>query len=293
MRINRFSEEMIKRFGEKVYRIPLSAGCTCPNRDGTLGTGGCAFCSGSGSGEFSFPDIPISEQIRKGKELLAGKTDARRFIGYFQSYTNTYGDQNRLRQLFLEVISDPEICALSIATRPDCLEEDMISFLSDLSGIKPVWVELGLQTANDETARAMNRCYEREAFDSAYKRLKKAGLEVIVHIILGLPGEDEEDMMRTARYVSQLKPEVNGIKIHMLQILKGTALGEEYEREPFRVLSLEEYTDLVIRIFRMLPESTVIHRFTGDGPKKLLIEPKWCWEKKKVLNYMNKEIARA
>ena len=156
MEINRFSDEMKRRFGEKVYRIPLSAGCTCPNRDGTLGTGGCAFCSGSGSGDFSFPELPIPEQIRRGKELISGKTDAAKFIGYFQSYTNTYGDQDRLKKLFREVISDREICALSVATRPDCLEDGMVEYLAGLSEDKPVWVELGLQTSNDATAEAMN-----------------------------------------------------------------------------------------------------------------------------------------
>lgn len=293
MEINRFSDEMKRRFGEKVYRIPLSAGCTCPNRDGTLGTGGCAFCSGSGSGDFSFPELPIPEQIRRGKELISGKTDAAKFIGYFQSYTNTYGDQDRLKKLFREVISDPEICALSIATRPDCLEDGMVEYLAGLSGIKPVWVELGLQTSNDATAEAMNRCYSLEVFDDAYHRLKRAGLEVIVHIILGLPGEDESDMMETARYVSQLEPAIDGVKIHMLQILKGTALEKQYAERPFHVLTMEEYTELVIKVLKILPAGTVIHRFTGDGPKKILIEPQWCWEKKKVLNYMNREIARA
>ncbi|MBR5070432.1 MAG: TIGR01212 family radical SAM protein [Oscillospiraceae bacterium] len=293
MEINRFSDEMKRRFGEKVYRIPLSAGCTCPNRDGTLGTGGCAFCSGSGSGDFSFPMFPIPEQIRKGRELISGKTGAKKFIGYFQSYTNTYGDQDRLKELFREVISEPEICALSIATRPDCLEDSMVEYLAELSDIKPVWVELGLQTSNSATARAMNRCYELDVFDDAYHRLKRAGIEVIVHIILGLPGEDESDMMETARYIAQLQPAIDGIKIHMLQILKGTALEKQYRERPFHVLTMEEYTDIVIKILRMLPAGTVIHRFTGDGPKKILIEPQWCWEKKKVLNYMNRQIAKA
>ena len=293
MEIRRFSDEMKRRFGEKVYRIPLSAGCTCPNRDGTLGTGGCAFCSGSGSGDFSYPGLSIDLQIEKGKALIAGKTGARKFIGFFQSYTNTYGDQERLKEIFSETAAHPEICALSIATRPDCLEDDMIDFLSGLSKVKPVWVELGLQTSNEETARAMNRCYDLAAFDDAYHRLKSAGLEVIAHVILGLPGESREDMLETARYLSQLEPALDGIKIHMLQILKGTAMEEIYRQQPFHVLSLEEYTDIVIRILRILPSGTVIHRFTGDGPKKILIEPQWCWEKKKVLNYMNREIRDA
>ena len=293
MVIRRFSDEMKKRFGGKVYRIALSSGCTCPNRDGTLGTGGCAFCSEYGAGEFSFPDLPVKDQFERGKRLVANKTRADRFIGYFQSFTNTYGDQERLKVLFRETADIPEICALSIATRPDCLENGMVEFLSELSGIKPVWVELGLQTADDETGRRMNRCFDRDAFEEAYRRLKGAGLEVVVHIILGLPGENEEDMIGTAEYVSGLSPAVDGIKIHMLQILDGTAVAEMYRKEPFHVLSLEEYTGIVIKILKMLPPETVVHRFTGDGPKKTLIEPKWCWDKKKVLNYMNGEIAKA
>lgn len=293
MEIRRFSDVMKERFGEKVYRIPLSAGCTCPNRDGTLGTGGCIFCSDQGSGEFSFPHLPVSEQMKKGRELIAGKTDAKLFVGYFQSYTNTYGDQDRLKRIFRETAVIPEVCALSIATRPDCLEDGMISFLSELSAEKPVWVELGLQTADDETARRLNRCYDRSSFEDAYSRLKAAGLEVIVHIILGLPGESEEDMLATARYLAGLESELDGIKIHMLQILEGTVMAELYREEPFHVLTMEEYTGMVIKVLKILPPGTVIHRFTGDGPKRTLIEPSWCWEKKKVLNYMNREIARA
>ena len=293
MEIRRFSDEMKKRFGGKVYRIPLSSGCTCPNRDGTVGTGGCAFCSAQGAGEFSFPDIPVREQFEYGKKLISGKTKADRFIGYFQSFTNTYGDQDRLKAMFRETMEIPEVCALSVATRPDCLEEGMVDYLARLSEIKPVWVELGLQTSNDATGVRMNRCFGRETFEQAYSRLKRAGLEVIVHIILGLPGEDMEDMMETGRYVSALRPEIDGIKIHMLQVLKGTALAEQYADEPFHILTLEEYTGIVINILRMLPPHTVVHRFTGDGAKKLLIEPRWSWDKKKVLNYMNNRIAKA
>ncbi len=293
MEIRRFSDVMKERFGEKVYRIPLSSGCTCPNRDGTLGTGGCGFCSEQGSGEFSFPRVPIAEQIEKGKELISDKTDAGLFVGYFQSYTNTYGDQEHLKRLFSETAGRPDICAVSIATRPDCLEDEMIGFLAELSEKKPVWVELGLQTANDETARKFNRCYDLSAFDDAYSRLKSAGLEVIAHIILGLPGETEEDMLKTAEYLADLRPVLDGIKIHMLQILEGTVMGEQFRKERFHVLSMEEYTALVIKVLKILSEETVVHRFTGDGPRRTLIEPKWCLQKKKVLNYMNREIANA
>lgn len=293
MEIRRFSDEMRKRFGGKVYRIALSSGCTCPNRDGSLGTGGCAFCSAYGAGEFSFPSLPVREQFEKGKRLVANKTKADRFIGYFQSFTNTYGDQDRLRAMFRETIDIPEICALSVATRPDCLEDGMVDYLAGLSEIKPVWVELGLQTSNDATGARMNRCFDRTTFEQAYRRLKKAGLEVIVHIILGLPGEDREDMLDTGRYISSLSPELDGVKIHMLQVLKGTALAERYAIEPFHILTMEEYTEIVISILRMLSPQTVVHRFTGDGAKNLLIEPQWSWEKKKVMNYMNSQIAKA
>ena len=287
MEINRLSDELKRRFGEKVYKISLTSGCTCPNRDGTLSTRGCLFCSQQGSGDFSPPFVSIKEQIELAKTKIEEKTKARKFIGYFQSYTNTYGDQERLKELFSETASAPEICALSIGTRPDCLEDSMISFLSELNRIKPVWIELGLQTINEDTAEKMNRCYKLNTFKEAYRRLKCAGLEVIVHVILGLPGETEDDMLATARFLSELDPVLDGIKIHMLQILKGTELAKMFETEPFHVLSLEEYTDLVIKILKILDPRTIIHRFTGDGPKKLLIEPQWCWDKKKVLNYMN------
>ena len=287
MEINRLSDELKRRFGEKVYKISLTSGCTCPNRDGTLSTRGCLFCSQQGSGDFSPPFVSIKEQIELAKTKIEEKTNARKFIGYFQSYTNTYGDQERLKELFSETVSVPEICALSIGTRPDCLEDGMISFLSELNRIKPVWIELGLQTINEDTAEKMNRCYKLDTFKEAYRRLKCAGLEVIVHVILGLPGETEDDMLATARFLSELDPVLDGIKIHMLQILKGTELAKMFETEPFHVLSLEEYTDLVIKILKILDSRTIIHRFTGDGPKKLLIEPQWCWDKKKVLNYMN------
>ena len=241
MEINRLSDELKRRFGEKVYKISLTSGCTCPNRDGTLSDRGCLFCSQQGSGEFSPPQLSVKEQVELAKEKICAKTAARKFIGYFQSYTNTYGEQERLKELFRETISIPEICALSIGTRPDCLEDDMIGFLSRLNRIKPVWVELGLQTINEDTAERMNRCYTLNVFEDAYRRLKEADLEVIVHVIMGLPGETEDDMLGTASYLSKLDPVLDGIKIHMLQILKGTELANRFKKEPFHVLSLEEY----------------------------------------------------
>ncbi|MBR2592733.1 MAG: TIGR01212 family radical SAM protein [Oscillospiraceae bacterium] len=293
MEIRRISEVLKEQYGEKIYRISLTSGCTCPNRDGAVGTGGCVFCSGSGSGDFAPPFLPVRDQIREGKKRIEGKTKAEKFIGYFQSFTNTYGDQERLKQLFEETIRQPEIAILSVATRPDCLEQDMVEYLSRLNRVKPVWVELGLQTVNEEVAQRMNRCYALPVFEDAYRRLKEAGLTVIVHVIFGLPGETREDMLRTVRYLAGLEPVLDGIKLQMLHILKGTKLAEMYQKEPFKVLSMEEYTEIVVEAMKLLPKETVVHRFTGDGPKKLLIEPQWSWDKKKVLNYMNRMIKEA
>lgn len=293
MEIRTISEVLKKQYGEKLYRISLTSGCTCPNRDGTIGTGGCTFCSGSGSGDFSPAFLPLREQIEEGKKRIESKTNAKKLIGYFQSFTNTYGDQERLKQLFADTIDQPEIAILSVGTRPDCLEQDMIDFLSVLNRKKPVWVELGLQTINEQTAKRIHRGYKLPVFDDAYRRLKEANLSVIVHVILGLPGETADDMIGTVRYLSSMEPVLDGIKLQMLHILEGTVLAEEYKKEPFHILTLEEYTNIVIDCLKQLPEHTVVHRFTGDGPKKLLIEPQWSWDKKKVLNYMNKAIREA
>ncbi len=293
MEIRTISEVLKKQYGEKLYRVPLTSGCTCPNRDGTIGTGGCTFCSGSGSGDFSPAFLPLREQIEEGKKRIESKTNAKKLIGYFQSFTNTYGDQERLKQLFADTIDQPEIAILSVGTRPDCLEQDMIDFLSVLNRKKPVWVELGLQTINEQTAKRIHRGYKLPVFDDAYRRLKEANLSVIVHVILGLPGETADDMIGTVRYLSSMEPVLDGIKLQMLHILEGTVLAEEYKKEPFHILTLEEYTNIVIDCLKQLPEHTVVHRFTGDGPKKLLIEPQWSWDKKKVLNYMNKAIREA
>ena len=293
MEIRRVSDVLKERYGEKIYRISLTSGCTCPNRDGKVGVDGCSFCSGNGSGDFAPDFLPIREQIEEGKKRIAGKTKATKFIGYFQSFTNTYGDPERLKALFHETLDQPEIEILSIATRPDCLEQDMVDHLSEMNKRKPVWVELGLQTINEKTARDFNRGYELPVFEDAYSRLKSAGITVIVHIIFGLPGETREDMLSTVRYLAGLDPILDGIKIQMLHVLKGTKLGREYEKDPFPLLTLAEYTEIVVEALRILPKETVVHRFTGDGPKRLLIEPQWSWDKKKVLNYMNRAIEEA
>ena len=296
-----FNEAMRARFGTKVYRLSLQSGCTCPNRDGTIGTGGCTFCSEGGSGDFAAPLLPIGEQIEEAKKRVDAKIPSsiapadRRYIAYFQSYTNTYGSVDRLRALYAEALKSPQIVALDIGTRPDCLPPEMVQMLRDLqitSG-KPVWVELGLQTIHEDTARRVRRGYELPVLEDAYGRLKNSGLEVIIHVILGLPGETREDMLETVRYLTLLTPPPDGIKLQLLHILKGTELAREYEADPFPLFTLDSYCDLVVDCLRLLPPETVVHRITGDGPKRLLIAPQWSADKKRVLNTLNKRIREA
>ena len=282
------SEALREQYGEKVYKLSLSAGCTCPNRDGTAGEGGCVFCSAGGSGDFAAQLAPIEEQIAEARARIARKTDAKKFIAYFQSFTNTYGDPERLEALYRQTLERPEIVALSLGTRPDCLGPEIMDMLRRLNEIKPVWVELGLQTAHDETAARMNRCYPLAVFTDAYRRLKAAGLTVIVHLIFGLPGENREDMLNTVRFVAGLTPAVDGVKLQMLHVLKGTTLGAQYEAAPFPLLTLEEYADLIAESVRILPETTVLHRLTGDAPGPLLLAPEWTRNKKRVLNTIHK-----
>lgn len=284
------SEALRAQYGEKVYKLSLSAGCTCPNRDGTVGVGGCAFCSAGGSGDFAAGPAPLEEQIAEARARIARKTDARKFIAYFQSFTNTYGDPERLESLYRQTLLRPEIVALSLGTRPDCLGPEIMEMLRRLNEIKPVWVELGLQTAHDATAARMNRGYPLTVFTDAYRRLKAAGLTVIVHLIFGLPGESRADMLDTVRFVASLEPPVDGVKLQMLHVLKGTALGARYEAEPFPLLTLEEYANLIAQSVRILPETTVLHRLTGDAPGPLLLAPAWTRNKKRVLNTIHRAI---
>ncbi len=304
----RLSAYLKKAYGEKIYRLSLSSGCSCPNRDGTVKGAdgapsyrGCTFCSEGGSGEFAevvYSPEAISQQLDRAKERIAAKTDARRFIAYFQSYTNTYGDPDRLFALYKEVIEREDIEILSIGTRPDCLGPEIMDMLVGLNAIKPVWVELGLQTIHESTAKHINRGYELSVFEDAYKRLKEAGITVIVHIILGLPGESENDMLETVRYLAALTPTLDGIKLQNLNILKGTVVAEEYDsylqapkesEYPFHIMSMEEYTDLIAKCLRLLPKSTVVHRMTGDGPRSILVEPLWVTDKKRVINMLSKK----
>lgn len=292
--MRRLSDYCKEKFGTKVYRLALSSGATCPNRDGKVGVGGCSFCSEKGSGEFAIDVMDLDLQIERAKALIAKKfpnsinTADRKYIAYFQSFSNTYGDTKRLIGLFERAINKDEVVALSIATRPDCFSEEMLNSLERLNKIKPVWIELGLQTINENTARAFNRGYTLDVFEKTYTELKKRNFEVIVHMIIGLPGESEEDMYATVKYLS--KKHIDGIKIHGLHILKGTRLASEYEKHPFKIMSLEEYTRVLINCLKILPKNTVVHRMTGDGDKKILIEPQWSADKKRVLNYINKKI---
>ncbi len=275
--------ELKRRFGEKVYRLTLNGGMTCPNRDGRIGYGGCIFCSGGGSGEFAAdPSLSIRQQIEAAKKLLEKKRTARRYIAYFQAYTNTYAPVSYLETIFTEAISCPEIVLLSVATRPDCLEPPVVDLLARLNQRKPVWVELGLQTVHEDTASFLRRGYPLSTFEDAVQRLRAQGIEVVTHVILGLPGEDKERMLKTIRYLNT--QDIQGIKLQLLHILKGTDLAALYAQRPFRVFTMEEYVETVISCVEHLRPETVVHRLTGDGPKDLLIAPLWSRSKRHVLN---------
>lgn len=282
------NEYLRTRFGCKVYKLSLSTGCTCPNRDGTLDTRGCIFCSGSG--EFAASShLPVKEQMEQAKYLVADKAENAKFIAYFQEFTNTYGSADRLEPMFLEALREPDVVALSIATRPDCLGSDILSMLSRLRKIKPVWVELGLQTIHAETAGYIRRGYPLSVYDEAVGNLHTAGCELVTHMILGLPGETPEMMVETARYIG--KSGAEGIKLHLLHVLRGTDLAEKYAAGAFRTLELHEYIGILEDCLRVLPPDVVIHRLTGDGAKRDLIAPLWSADKKRVLNEINRRFA--
>ncbi len=273
-------------FGQKVYKIAIDGGFTCPNRDGTLDTRGCIFCSGAGSGEFAQDRMEsIALQIAKAKEKVAGKIKEGKYIAYFQAFTNTYAPVSRLRKLYEEAMAQEDIVALSIATRPDCLSPEVMRLLMECNQKMPVWVELGLQTIHEDTAQYIRRGYALSVFDDAVKRLQGAGISVIAHVILGLPGESREDMLASVDYVG--KSGVNGIKLQLLHVIRGTDLEKEYQQGKFQVLELEEYVQLVADGIALLPKDMVIHRLTGDGDKRTLVAPMWSADKKKVLNRLN------
>lgn len=280
--------ELKRQFGQKIYKVSLDGGMSCPNRDGTVGTGGCTFCSQGGSGEFAvgrtgYPDV--WEQIEQAKTRVHRKISGEgKYIAYFQSYTNTYAPVDYLRTLFERAITHPDIVALSVGTRPDCLGDEVVAFLKELNRQKPVWVELGLQTIHEKTAERIHRGYRLEVFEDAYRRLKEAELTVVVHVILGLPGETKKEMLETVDYLGKIP--VDGIKLQLLHILKGSQMAAEYEKNPFSLMELEEYLDLILTCVARLPQSVVIHRLSGDGAKALLIGPAWSANKKLVLNRM-------
>lgn len=292
--------EMKSRYGEKVYRLALNGGCTCPNRDGTIGYGGCIFCSAGGSGDFAGdPADSITDQILRQEQSLKTKIPVRSFIAYFQAYTNTYAPVEKLRRMFMEAISRPEVRVLSVATRPDCLSPEVLSLLGELGRIKPVWVELGLQTIHEDTAHFIRRGYPLSVFDQAVRDLRSAGAEVIVHVILSLPGEDEGRVLSTISYLN--KSDIQGVKLQMLHVLRGTDLEGWYAgcgpkaadlmQRQFHLLTQQDYVSLVITCLRHLRPQIVIHRLTGDGPSSLLIAPAWSGDKRGTLNRIHHEMA--
>lgn len=277
-------------FGEKLYKISLNAGTTCPNRDGKAGTGGCIFCSASGSGDFSEnADLSIDEQIELAKKRISDKCRCKRYIAYFQSHTNTYGDIQTLREKFLTAAKRDDIAAVSIASRPDCFGPEVIDMIRDVNTVKPVWIELGLQTSNERTARLINRCYNTCIYDETMAKLRELGVHIIVHMIIGLPGESKEDMLETVRHI--VRSGADGIKLQLLHVLRGTLLERMYESGGLHALSFDEYADILCDCLKEIPPGMVVHRFTGDGPKNLLVAPKWSADKKMVINRLNKIIA--
>lgn len=277
------------RFGEKVYKIALDGGMTCPNRDGTLDTRGCIFCSAGGSGDFAAArEGNVTSQITHGiAGIKQSKSTGNKFIAYFQSYTNTYADISYLRPLFTEAISHPDVVGLSVGTRPDCLPEDVVNLLAELNQKKPVWVELGLQTIHEDTADFIRRGYSLNVFEEAVSALHENGLETVVHVILGLPGEDTMRILQTIHYLNTVP--IQGIKLQLLHVLSGTDLGSLLGTFP--IYTLEEYVDTVITCLEHLSPETIIHRLTGDGPKDLLLAPDWSTKKRHVLNTIHKTMA--
>ena len=288
---NSLSNYLQREYGEKLYKLTLSSGCTCPNRDGKCGTGGCIFCSLGGSGEFAVPNtLTLDEQIQIAKERISGKPHADQYIAYFQSFTNTYGDLKHLSDLYNAVALRSDISVISIATRPDCLDDDVLRMLAEVKQKKPVWVELGLQTSNPDSARYIRRGYENEVYKRAVEKLNAAGIKVITHVIIGLPGETFEDYSATVNYACACG--TWGLKLQLLHVLEGTDLASDYYGGRVTTLTMEEYVDIICRLIERIPPDIVIHRLTGDGQKKILIAPKWSADKKRVLGTMSFEMRK-
>lgn len=288
MKYTTLNSYLKNKFGCKVYKLAIDGGFTCPNRDGTLGTRGCIFCSRGGSGEFAeSKEKSVTQQIDDGKKRVEKKIKDGKYIAYFQAFTNTYAPVCKLKSLYTEAINHPDIVALSIGTRPDCLGDDVLELLDKMNKIKPVFIELGLQTIHENTAQYIRRGYPLEVYDKAVDDLHKIGINVVTHLIIGLPGESEQDILQSVEYVCQ---KTDGIKLQLLHILEGTDLADEYRECKVDVLSLEEYTSIIKHCVEIIPDNVVIHRLTGDGAKKDLIAPLWSADKKHVLNTINKAI---
>ena len=288
MKYTSLNSYLKKRFGCKVYKLAINGGFTCPNRDGKIDTRGCIFCSRGGSGEFAeSKEKSVTQQIDDGKKRVEKKIKDGKYIAYFQAFTNTYAPLCKLRSLYTEAINHPDIVALSIGTRPDCLGDDVLELLDEMNKIKPVFIELGLQTIHENTAQYIRRGYPLEVYDKAVDDLHKIGINVVTHLIIGLPGENEQDILQSVEYVCK---KTDGIKLQLLHILEGTDLADEYRECKVDVLSLEEYTSIIKHCVEIIPDNVVIHRLTGDGAKKDLIAPLWSSDKKNVLNTINKAI---
>ena len=282
-----FNQYLKNTFGFKVYKISINAGFTCPNRDGTLGTRGCIFCSKGGSEDFAESStLSVTEQIESGKQRVSKKIKSGKYIAYFQAFTNTYAPVEVLAEKYCEAINHPDIVGISIATRPDCLGEEVLTLLSEINKIKPVFVELGLQTIHEKTAEYIRRGYPLSVYDAAIRALKNAGINTVVHLIIGLPNESREEMLESVEYAC--KSGADGIKLQLLHILKGTDLADDYLSGKFETLSMEEYLSIIKDCVEIIPKNVVIHRLTGDGPKKDLIAPLWSADKKSVLNALNR-----
>ncbi len=288
-KVTLLNEYLRERFGCKVYKIALNGGFSCPNRDGTLGKRGCIFCSEGGSGEFAGnAGMSITRQIDEGIEKLSNKIKNGKYIAYFQAYTGTYAPVERLRALFWEAMLHPEVVAVSVGTRPDCLSLEVLDLLEELNRIKPLWIELGLQTIHEKSAEYIRRGYTLDVYDKAVEELKKRNIEIITHVIIGLPREDRNDMLATVKYVCESG--VNGIKLQLLHVLKNTDLEKEYKEGRIAVLSEDEYIGILERCVAIIPENVVIHRLTGDGDKKILLAPLWSSDKKHVWNRIQREV---
>lgn len=289
MKYTSLNSYLKKRFGCKVYKLAINGGFTCPNRDGKIDTRGCIFCSRGGSGEFAeSKEKSVTQQIDDGKKRVEKKIKDGKYIAYFQAFTNTYAPLCKLRSLYTEAINHPDIVALSIGTRPDCLGNDVLELLDEMNKIKPVFIELGLQTIHENTAQYIRRGYPLEVYDKAVDDLHKIGINVVTHLIIGLPGENEQDILQSVEYVCK---KTDGIKLQLLHILEGTDLADEYRERKVDVLSLEEYTSIIKHCVEIIPDNVVIHRLTGDGAKKDLIAPLWSADKKHVLNTINKALS--